>query len=515
MFEFNNKLSAIDIGTNSFHLVIVKIDTDKRFQIIDRLKEVVRLGLSSTDMKYITDESMNRGIEVLKRFKTLSDLHKASIRAVATSAVREALNKAEFLRRVKNETGIDVEIISGIEEARLIYLGVLQSIPIFKEKALIIDIGGGSTEFLLGHKGEIIFAESLKIGAIRYTQKYFTDQILKMDNVYDCRENVKGMINPIVREIKKENIENFIGTSGTILNIASIIKGTNGELSYQSLNNYSFTRKELTEVINLLLSKKNALERSKIPGLDPARADIIIAGAIILEQIFSELKIKEMNVSDYALREGVILDTIDNLAGIKKVYYVDNIRYKSIRSLMESFRIDERHAKQVLNLALQLFDQLSKIHKLGSEDREFLEAASLLHDVGYYISHSQHHRHSYYLIRNSQLLGFSDREIDLIANISRYHRKSHPKLKHEGFSHLTPDDQERVRRISSIIRIADGMDRTHLSIISGIDSEVTGKIINIKLHYKQERDLSLDIWGAERKKGLFEEVYGYKVKFIY
>jgi exopolyphosphatase / guanosine-5'-triphosphate,3'-diphosphate pyrophosphatase len=509
----NDRLSAIDIGTNSFHMIIVKIDADHRFQILDRLKEVVRLGLSSTDMKYITDESMNRGIEVLKRFKALSDIHKAPIRAVATSAVREALNKTEFLRRVKSETDIDIEIISGIEEARLIYLGVLQSLPIYKDKSFIIDIGGGSTEFLLGQKGEIIFAESLKIGAIRYSRKFFTDQNLRMDDIYDCRENVKGMLIPIVREIKSQDVDIYVGSSGTILNIASIIKAEKEELSYQSLNNYVFTRKELTEVVNLFLTKKNILEISKIPGLDPARSDIIIAGTIILEQIFSELKIKEMVISDYALREGVILDSINNLSNTKKVYSIDNIRYKSIRNMMSNYNVEEKHARQVCSLSLQLFDQLEKIHKLGVDDREYLESSALLHDVGYYISHSQHHRHSYYLIRNSQLLGFSDREIEIIANISRYHRKSHPKLKHEGFSRLSPDDQEKVRRLSSFIRIADGLDRTHFSIVSKIEPEIIGKTINLNLIHKHDKDLSLDLWGAGRKKGLFEEVFGYKVNF--
>ena len=513
MFEIKNGiLSAIDIGTNSFHLIIAKINNDK-FTVIDRSKEVVRLGLSSSDMKYITEEAMDRGVMVLKRFKSLSDLHHASIRAVATSAVREALNKAEFIRRVKTETDIDIEIISGYEEARLIYLGILQSLPIYKDKVVVIDIGGGSTEFLCGQKGEISFAESLKLGSIRFTQKFFVNDKLDMSALFDCRETVRGVITPVTRRIDKKNIDYFIGTSGTINNIASIIKGIDRDDSVQTLNNFTFTRKELSEVVNLILSYKTNFERSKIPGLDPGRADIITAGAIILEQIFIELKIKEMTVSDFALREGVVLDSIHKSTGDKKMAGLTDIRYKSVLSLMELCKVDEKHSRQVNKVALQLFDSLKSIHKLDPSDREYLEAACLMHDVGYHISHSQHHRHSYYMIRNAELLGFSDREIEIMANVARYHRKSHPKAKHEGFARLSPDDQERVKRMSSLIRIADGLDRSHLSLVSKIDPLISGKNINFKLILKEKKDISLDVWGAERKKELFEEVFETKVKF--
>jgi exopolyphosphatase / guanosine-5'-triphosphate,3'-diphosphate pyrophosphatase len=513
MFQIKNGiLSAIDIGTNSFHLIIAKIHDDK-FSVIDQSKEVVRLGVSSSDMKYITEEAMDRGVMVLKRFKSLSDLHDASIRAVATSAVREALNKAEFIRRVKAETDIDIEIISGYEEARLIYLGVLQSLPVFKDKVLIVDIGGGSTEFLCGQKGDIIFAESLKLGSIRYTQKFFANEKLDMNALYDCRESVRGVITPVIRNIDKRNIDHFIGTSGTINNIASIIKGIDREESIQTLNNYTFTRKELSGAVDMIFSYKTNFERSKIPGLDAGRSDIIAAGAIILEQIFSELKIKEMTVSDFALREGVVLDSIHKSTGAKKLAGLTDIRYKSVQYLMELCKVDDKHAKQVNKTALQLFDSLKNIHKLESSDREYLEAACLLHDVGYYISHSQHHRHSYYIIRNAELLGFSDREIEIMANVARYHRKSHPKVKHEGFGRLSIDDQERVKRLSSLIRIADGLDRSHLSLVSKIEPQISVKNIILKLKLREDKDISLDIWGADRKKELFEELFGYKVKF--
>ena len=508
----NNILSAIDVGTNSFHLITAKIDGDQ-FTIIDSAKEVVRLGLASSTMKYMSTEAMERGVVALKRFKTMADLLNGSIRAVATSAVREALNRDEFLSRVKKEADIDVEVISGYEEARLIYLGVLQSLPIFRKEVLVIDIGGGSTEFIYGKEGDIYLADSLKIGAVRYTQKFFSTEKINKKSIQECRESIRGVIAPIIRFLKHKYIEQYIGTSGTISNIASMVKRFDRDDSVQQLNNCTFTRKELDEVIEGLLSYKNFSDYSKIKGLDPERSDIIVAGALILEQLFSELKIEEMTYSDYALREGVLLDSIHKVSGDKRLAGLSDIRYKSFRYLMKLYNIEESHAIQVSKIALKLFDSTAPLHKLTLVDREYLEAACLTHDVGYYISSSQHHRHSYYIIRNAEILGFSDREIEIIANIARYHRKSHPKLKHENFVKLSNEDQLKIKKLASLIRIADGLDRSHINAVLDIDTIISGEYIIFEIKKNIGTDLTLDIWGAERKCALFEEVYGYKVKF--
>ncbi len=245
-------LAAIDIGTNSFHLVVVKLKDSDRFEILAQEKEVVRLGSGSKDMKVLKDDAMNRGIEALKRFRQIAEISQADIRAVATSAVREAVNKDDFLERAKQEAGIEVEVISGFEEARLIYLGVLQTLPIFEKKILLVDIGGGSTEFLIGQAGNIIDANSLKLGAIRMTDRFFNDEPIEPKHVNKCRQHVKAYINPMARRVRLHGFETAVGSSGTVLSIAQMVQVLRKQEPTRSLSNFVFSRSELAEVIKIL-----------------------------------------------------------------------------------------------------------------------------------------------------------------------------------------------------------------------------------------------------------------------
>ncbi len=509
------RLAAVDIGTNSFHLVIVEADTATgKFKILGREKENVRLGTGSTDMKYLSEEAMIRGIETLKRFKTMADSAEAPLRAIATSAVREAKNQSEFIKRVKEATGIKIEVASGVEEARYIYLGILQALPVFNKQILLIDIGGGSAEFLIGLHREIIYDNSLKLGAMRTTQRFFGDaKEIDSKQVKECRKYVKGMLNMVARGTKKIPFEEAIGSSGTINNIASIIKVKRGESLEAPINNFTFTKDELKDVVDEILEAKSIKQRAKIAGLDPARADIIVGGAIIVEQIFKELELKELTVSEFALREGIVFDTIEKKYMSKQAGHLDDIRYKSVIHIAESFKYEKEHAMSVTGLALKIFDQTKDLHLLGATEREYLEAAAILHEVGSFVSHSQHHRHSYYLIRNSELLGYTENEKEIIANVARYHRKSHPKAKHADFTKLSSEDQLIVKKLASILRIADGLDRTHQSSVRDLVCSRTNGQLDIMLKANRGKQLELEIWAAEQKKQLFEETYGVEVKF--
>ncbi len=507
------KLAAIDIGTNSFHLVIVEVDTDTgKFKILGREKEIVRLGSGSRDMKYLTEEAMARGIDTLRRFKGLADSADAPVRAIATSAVREAKNQDDFITRVRKATGIKIEIASGVEEARYIYLGILQSLPVFDKKILLIDIGGGSTEFLIGQRREIIYDNSLKLGAIRLTQRFFKDKETDNKSVKESRNFISGHMQPVTRQCKKYNFELAVGSSGTILNIANIINIKRGGTEETKLNNFTFTRDELYEVVEDIIEAKTPKQRLKIPGLDADRADIIAAGALILEQIFREIKIKEMTVSEFALREGIVFDSIEKKYKLKKEDHLSDIRFRSVMSTAENFKFEKEHSMHVTGLALKIFDQTKKLHKLGWQEREYLEAAGILHEAGLFVSHSQHHRHSYYLIRNSELLGFTENEKEIIANVARYHRKSHPKLKHIEYMKLNTEDQLIVKKLAAILRVADGLDRTHLSSVKNIECNISDDEVIFMLS-DGDSNLELEIWGAETKKELFEETFGVKVKF--
>jgi len=509
----NKILAAIDIGTNSFHLIVAKVDDKGIIKVLTRDKETVRLGKSSTDMKYISEQAMQRGISTLKRFKLICDSYKADIRAVATSATREALNKDEFITRVYDATGIRIEVVSGFEEARLIYSGVLQALPVIKEKILLIDIGGGSTEFLVGEKGKVLYANSIKIGAVRLTEKYFSDERFKNENIEDARLYVKSMINHIVREIKESGYSTAIGTSGTITNIGMMINAeVNGadEANF-NYNSYVYTAESFNKIAKKILQCEKVSELKSIKGLDSDRTDIITSGTIILEQIISELNIDKITLSNYALREGIIFDTISKEHTTLLNEDLEDIRYRSIISLAENCKYDKNHSEHVTGLSLRIFEQLKSLHNLSNKDEEYLEAASILHDIGHNLSHAQHHKHSYYLIRNCELLGFNDEEIEIIANISRYHRKSHPKLKHDNFNKLSPKNKERVRKLAGILRIADGFDRGHNSLVQDILITTKDENYDFNVKTKVNCNPELEIWGANMRKALFEEVFGKKV----
>jgi exopolyphosphatase/guanosine-5'-triphosphate,3'-diphosphate pyrophosphatase len=248
--------------------------------------------------------------------------------------------------------------------------------------------------------------------------------------------------------------------------------------------------------------------------MDSARSDIIVAGAIILEEIFKELRLQQMTVSEYALREGIILDSIEKMHSNRRVDHLHNIRSNSVYHIAENFQYEANHAKQVASLALQIFDQTIKLHECGEEEREYLEAAAIMHEIGLFISHAQHHRHSYYLIRNSELLGFTEREKEIIANIARYHRKSHPKLKHEGFRLLSNDEQRIVVKLAAILRVADGLDRSHRSLLKSVHITVKGKSMTLRLHRKSKANIDMELWGVDRKKQLFEETFDKQLSLL-
>jgi exopolyphosphatase/guanosine-5'-triphosphate,3'-diphosphate pyrophosphatase len=508
------KLAAIDVGTNSFHLIVVEVKGDGNFEIVDREKEVIRLGEGSgSDIKIIKPDAAERAIDTLKRFKGIADSHNAPLRAVATSAVRESHNKNEFIKNVFEKTGVEIEVISGYEEARLIYLGVLKAVPVFNKKTLVIDIGGGSTEFLVGKKGTSSYSISVKIGAVRLTQKFFPDYILTESRIKECRKWVEGELYQVCHKIKEEGFQVCVGSSGTIMSAGFIINALRGKISNGGtiLNNFEFSKDELEKVEKIVLSKKTFEKRSKIAGIDEKRADIIPAGIIILKTIFDLLDLEKMTISGYALREGIIIDSLQKKHADNPLPAFDDIRKSSVKNLALSCKNDIEHSEHVKDLALQLFDQLKKLHKLNDECREYLEAASILHDVGYHISHTNHHHHSYYIIKNSELLGFNENEINIIAHTARYHRKSHPKNSHNDFGELPEKIQSIIKKLSAILRLADSFDRTHRHLIDSIKTVVKNKTVEIFLKCSGNNEPAIELWNLDRRKALFEEIFGKKI----
>jgi exopolyphosphatase/guanosine-5'-triphosphate,3'-diphosphate pyrophosphatase len=278
------------------------------------------------------------------------------------------------------------------------------------------------------------------------------------------------------------------------------------------LNNFVFTKEELAGIEEEILNRKTVEKRKKIPGIDEKRAEIIPAGIIILSTIFKLFDLDKITISGYALREGIIIDTLQKHHEDLSKPGFENIRRQSISNLSRSFRNDASHGKHVAKLSLQLYDQTKELHKLGDECREYLEAAAILHDVGYHISHTNHHRHSFYIIRNSELLGFNENEINIIAHTARYHRKSHPKSGHQEFKALPSDTQAIIKKLAAILRIADSFDRTHRKLVSALDTTIANNSVEIQLHCSSKVKPDIELWNLDRRKGLFEEVFNKKVK---
>jgi len=506
-------IAAIDIGTNSIHLVVARVSGPLGFEVVEREKEMVRLGSGGGDMKHLDDGAIDRGIAVLARFREVADVHGARVAAVATSAVREAENRSVFLVRARAEAGVDVQTISGVEEARLIHLGVLQAVPVFDRTLLLCDIGGGSTELLVGRKGEALAARSMKLGAIRLTQRFFPDGRAEAGAVDSCRRHVRAAIASFAGQVRRPGFDVAVGSSGTIGALCAMAVARREQPSPRTWNNFELSRQDLAAVVRSLVKAPTVAARAKLPGLEPRRADIILAGALILEQVFEEFGIGAMTFSDYALREGVLLDAWQRRHG-GSLHHLSDLRRSSVVHLSELMDEDRDHSAHVAGLSLDLFDQTAGEHGLGDDAREYLEAAALLCNVGLFVSHSGHHRHSYYLVRNSDLLtGFTDREIELIAQIARYHRKSSPRGSHPEFAALPREDQRLVRCCAGLLRIAIGLDRTHGSRVSEV-VVVLGDVLTVTAVPRAGADISLEVFSAGQRSDLLAEALGRRVEVV-
>jgi len=509
--EGRDLFAAIDIGTNSIHLLVARALGTEGFQTITTDKAVVRLGSGSGDMKHLARDAIDRGVAALARFGRIASTSGATVRAVATSAVREAANRDEFLRRARDEAGIEVEVVSGAEEARLIHLGVVQSVAVEGRRVLVIDIGGGSTEVVVGEGPHVLDARSLKLGAIRLTERWFRDEPLTKSQVKACRAQLRNHLAPAVREVAAYGFDLAVGSSGTIINVAEMALARRGGRTARSATNATITRQEVEEVVAALVGAPTARARARLPALDPRRADIIVGGALLLEQLFAELGIEEMTVSSSALREGVLLDTLQRERDAA-LHQLGDIRRRGVRRLMALNEADEqRHAEHTARLALELFDATAGWHRLGEPAREFLEAAALLANVGLVISHAGHHLHSSYVIRHAeQLVGFTEREVELIAQVARYHRKSEPKPSHPDFVALDPDDQQLVRTLAGLLRVAIALDRTHARVVRHVRAR--GGDDGLTLELDVTGDAELERYTADERKGLLERALGVPVR---
>ncbi|NJK48700.1 Ppx/GppA family phosphatase [Candidatus Gracilibacteria bacterium] len=514
-------LAAIDIGTNSIHMVVVQIEpTLPAFTIISREKDTVRLGDRDPQTGNLTPQAIERAIATLQRCKDLAaSFNVDRIVAVATSATREAPNGLEFLRRVESEVGIVVDLISGPEEARRIYLGVLSGMDFQDRPHVIVDIGGGSTELILADSQEPRFLSSTKVGAVRLTQNLVkTDPISTTEFAY-LQAYVRGLLERATDELRLSlqpgEKPRLVGTSGTIETLAIInALEKQGEIP-NPLNGYQMSRKDVREMVKRLAAM-NCEERAAIPGMSDKRAEIILAGAVILYEAMTLLALETIVVCERSLREGIIVDwMLTNGLIDSRLRFQSEVRQRSVIKIARQYQVNLEHSDRVANLAIGLFDQLQEIlHTWGSQERELLWGAALLHACGLFVSHSAYHKHSYYLIRHAELLGFTEVELEIMASIARYHRKSKPKKKHEAYNKLADNYRKAIKQLSTLLRIAVALDRRQIGAIAQFECKYDSEYKKLHLHLftsNPDDDCAIELWNLDYEKGIFEEEFGVKL----
>ena len=499
------RIAAIDIGTNSVHMIVVRVRPDLSFEVIDREKAMVRLGAGGLDGRALTSEAMTAALQALSKFKRLAESHRVDeILAAATSATREARNGGEFLARVERETGIRPRVISGVEEARLIHQAAVYGVNVAGGRAIVIDIGGGSVEITLGTATTVQLARSFKIGAIRLTERLVRSDPISERDERKIVKHVLGEIDRYCDQIVAAGFDRVIGTSGTILSMGAVAATAARGGPPSELRNLHVSAKQIRR-LRKDVTALDLEQRLAIPGLDPRRADLIVAGAVLLDTILRRIGAEELTLCDLALREGLVLDYIRrNRRQIAQVDNIPDVRRRSTLELAERCNYYAEHANQVVRLSLALFDQTRAIHGLTDREREWLEYAALMHDLGGHISYSGHHKHSYYLIKNGDLRGFHPDEIEVMALVARYHRRGTPRRSHNEYAQLPAAHRRTVRALASILRVAESLDRSHAQPISGLEVHDRGEDIVVTLH--AAGDAELEVWATARHLEPFEEL---------
>ena len=505
------RLAAIDIGTNSIHMIVVRVRPDLSFEIIDREKDMVRLGAGGLDGRSLTPAAMGAALQTLTKFRRLADSHKVDeIVASATSATREADNGGDFIAEVDRLTGIKIRVISGTEEARLIHLAAAYGVDIGASTGVVIDIGGGSVEVTLGTSTHLTLGRSFKVGVIRLTERFVKSDPLSGRDERRLVKHLQREMGEYLDQVASRGFDRVIGTSGTILSLGALAS-SDGGAPLEDLRNRRVSGKALHKLRKRLTSV--SLEgRLAIPGLDPRRADLSVAGSVLLDTILRRLGAEEFTLCDLALREGLVLDYIHrNSARIRKVERYPDVRRRSVIELAERCGYWPEHAQQIAKLALAIFDQTRSVHGLGDKEREWLEYGALLHDIGVHISYERHHRHSYYLVKNGDLRGFDPREIEIIALLARYHRQATPKKSHEGFGDLNGQTRKAVKAMAAMVRLAEGLDRSHAQALTGLELYPRGDDYLARL--RTTGDAELELWAAHRHVAPLEAVLGKPIRF--
>ena len=502
------RLAAIDIGTNTIRLVVVEVNKDGTYAVLDEERQMTRLGHRLYKSGKLAEESMARSLEALGRMKAIAEGFEVSeLRAIATAAVREARNGRTFRRRVERQHGLRIKTVSSRQEARLAFQSMTRQFNLNGRPVAMVDIGGGSVEVVFAAGSVIDRVYSLPLGAVRLTESRVKSDPLSKKH---WKKLCKTIDRTIDRRIGKPpfKVRTLIGSGGTFSALASIsINRKDGQIG--SLQGYSVSRAELEGILNQL--RNTSLDdRRQIPGLNPDRADIIVAGVAAIARLAKHLGSREIRINEGGVREGLLLSMIaERFARTAARADVDD-RMEWVRKFARKCRSNEAHCEHVARLSLQIFDCVKKEFELPNEAREILEAGALLHDIGYLIGHAKHHKHAYHLIMHGELPTFSVREQELIANLARYHRRALPKKSHKNLARLPKSDRRLVRYLGGILRVADGLDRAHTQSVTGVSCDMNDDHVHMRV--AADAPPQVELWDANRKSGLFEKAFHTKLE---
>jgi exopolyphosphatase/guanosine-5'-triphosphate,3'-diphosphate pyrophosphatase len=504
------RIAAIDVGSNSVHIIVCRIRPDLSFEVIDREKDMIRLGAGSLARRALAPDAIALAMQTLSKFKRLAESHGVDeIVTAATSAVREADNGGDFLTAARRDVGLHVRVISGTEEARLIHLAAAYAVGIGQRRGVVLDIGGGSTEITLGTSARVETGRSFKLGVLRLTERFAKHDPMSKSDERRLVRQIRRETRSLVTAIRRRGFERVIGTSGTIQALGALAahaRGTAGELRRVTVRASAISR------LRERLVRMSLKERLAVPGLDPRRADLAAVGATLLDTLLDDLGASEIMLSDYALREGLVLDYIArNAAHIRSAERYPDVRRRSVMELAERCGYRQPHAQQVARLALGLFDATRRRHALGRREREWLEYASLLHDIGIHISYEGHHKHSYYLIKHGDLRGFDPEEVEIMALVARYHRQGTPKRSHSGYGDLPRDRRQAVKLLGALVRLAEGLERSHSQVIGRVQAHETPTGLRVQLHSRG--DAELELWAARRHAAPLAAVFNTEILF--
>lgn len=502
------RLAAIDIGTNSIRCIVVEVDQQGRYTILDDEKATVRLGENLASSGAISPAAFARAVDAMSRIRKLIDgLKVMEVEAVATSAVRSASNGEELVAVLTRELGRQIRIISGEEEADLVALSARHNFDMSGKRYMIIDIGGGSVEIMSAVANHVESCYSLELGAVRMTDRFIKSDPIRATEVTKLRNFVRSELKKVFAEARP-TVQTLIGSGGTITTLASMVMSMRRQ-TYSTSHGFEVLRSEVVHLLAMLV-RKDVKSLRNIPGLNPDRADIIVAGLVVIDEMMKYFGANIVLVNERGIREGLIISCMRRLQLLPEST-VQRSWKESVLEFARSCHYDEPHSRHVAKVALSIFGLLAKEFGLKKNDRKLLEAAALLHDVGYFISYNSHHKHSHHLIRHAELFGFSPREREMMALIARYHRKSLPKKKHSEYDRLEPKDQLIVSRLGGILRLSDGLDRRRSGLVEVVALKRNG--LNFSFKLLGTEDISVEVFGGNAKKDLFEKAFGGAVIF--